>query len=295
MPIAQSNGIEIWYETIGDPADVPLLLVMGLGAQAISWDIDLCQTFVDRGFYVIRFDNRDVGLSTKIESSSIDFAAEFAKALGGETVEAPYVLGDMAADTAGLLDHLGLDAVHVVGASMGGMIAQQFALDYPDRTLTLTSIMSMTGDPDVGAPHPDAMAVLVRAPATDREEFLASNVEASRIIGSPDYFDEALAREKGAESYDRCFYPAGTGRQLLGIMASGSRSERLRTLDVPTLVIHGSVDPLVDVSGGRRTAEVIPGAEYLEIEGMGHDLPRQLWPVAVEAITSHVAKVGQQA
>ena len=295
MPLAPSNGLEIWYETIGDPADVPLLLVMGLGAQAISWDIDFCQTLADRGFYVIRFDNRDVGLSTKVESDQIDFAAQFVKAFAGEAIEAPYVLADMAADTAGLLDHLGIDAAHVVGASMGGMIAQQFALDYPRRVLTLTSIMSMTGDPDVGAPHPDALAVLIKPPAPDRESYLDSYVDSSRIIGSPDYFDEALARQRGAEAYDRCFYPAGVGRQLLGIMASGSRSERLRTLDIPTLVIHGGIDPLVDVTGGRRTAEVIPNADYLEIDDMGHDLPRQLWPVVVEAVTRHVAKVGQVA
>jgi pimeloyl-ACP methyl ester carboxylesterase len=295
MPHAPSNGLEIWYETIGDPDDVPLLLVMGLGAQATSWDIDLCHTLADRGFYVIRFDNRDVGLSTKIETSQIDFAAEFVKAFAGEAVEAPYVLADMAADAAGVLDHLSIDEAHVVGASMGGMIAQQFALDHPQRVLTLTSIMSMTGDPDVGAPHPDALAVLIRPPAADRASYLDGYVETSRIIGSPDYFDEALAREKGAEAYDRCFYPAGTGRQLLGIMASGSRSDRLRTLDIPTLVIHGAVDPLVDVTGGRRTAEVIPNAEYVEIEDMAHDLPRQLWPVFVEAITRHVAKVGQVA
>lgn len=295
MPIAQSNGIEIWYDTIGDPSDVPLLLVMGLGAQAISWETDFCETLADRGFHVIRFDNRDVGLSTKIESEQHDFAGEFAKAVAGESVTAPYVLADMAADTAGLLDHLGLDQVHVVGASMGGMIAQQFALDHTDRVLTLTSIMSMTGDPDVGAPHPDALQVLMRPPAADRESYLASHVESSRIIGSPMYFDDELSRGKGGESYDRCYYPLGTGRQLLAIMASGSRSDRLRELRVPTLVIHGAVDPLVDVSGGRRTAEVIPDAEYLEIDDMGHDLPRQLWPVVVEAITRHVAKVGQQA
>src|SRR3954466_9517242 len=240
MPIAQSNGIEIWYDTIGDPADVPLLLVMGLGAQAISWDTDFCHTLADRGFYVIRFDNRDVGLSTKIETSQIDFAAQFAKAFGGEEIEAPYVPADMAADTAALLDHIGIDSAHVVGASMGGMIAQQFALDHPQRVLTLTSIMSMTGDADVGAPHPDALAVLTRPPAADRASYLDGYVESSRIIGSPAYFDEALAREKGEHAYDRCFYPVGTGRQLLGIMASGSRSERLRNLDIPTLVIHGA-------------------------------------------------------
>src|ERR1044072_8020981 len=201
MPLAPSNGLEIWYETIGDPADVPLLLVMGLGAQATAWDIAFCQTLADRGFYVIPFDNRHVGLSTKIKTSQIDFASQFMKAFAGESVEAPYVLADMAADTAGLLDHLGIDAAHVVGASMGGMIAQQFALDPPQRVLTLTSIMSMTGHPEVGAPHPDALAVLIKPPAADRESYLDSYVESSRIIGSPNYFDEELARAKGAEAY----------------------------------------------------------------------------------------------
>ena len=297
MPHAPANGIEIYYDTFGDPDDVPLLLIMGLGSQAIQWDADLCTTFVDRGFYVIRYDNRDVGLSTKIDSPDLDFATEFIKAFGGqpEEVNAPYRLSDMAGDAVGLLDHLGLGAVHVVGVSLGGMIAQHLALDAPARVLTLTSIMSTTGDPDVGMPHPEAAATLIRPPAADRAGYIEGYVETWRTIGSPTYFDEAQIRARGAAAYDRCFHPIGTGRQLLAVIASGSRSEQLRTLSVPTLVIHGNVDPLVDVSGGRRTAEVIPGAEYIEVEDMGHDLPRQLWPVYVEAITRHVAKVGQAA
>jgi pimeloyl-ACP methyl ester carboxylesterase len=234
-------------------------------------------------------------LSTKIDSPHLDFAAEFVKAFAGGEVEAPYVLSDMAADVAGLLDHLELDAVHVVGASMGGMIVQQFAIDHPQRVLSLTSIMSTTGDRDIGAPHPDAAATLLKPPAPDRDTYIDNHVDTWRIIGSPEYFDEDEVRARGAAAYDRCYFPLGVGRQLLGIMASPSRSEALRSVTAPALVIHGAIDPLVDVSGGRRTAEVIPGAEYVEIEGMGHDLPRQLWPVIVEAVTRNVAKVGQAA
>ena len=297
MPHAPANGIEIYYDTFGDPDDVPLLLIMGLGSQAIQWDVDLCTTFVDRGFYVIRYDNRDVGLSTKIDTPDLDFATEFLKAFGGhpEDVHAPYRLSDMAADAVGLLDHLGLDAVHVVGVSMGGMIAQQLAIDAPSRVVTLTSIMSTTGDPDVGTPHPDAAGALIRPPAADRAGYIEGYVETWRTIGSPTYFDEDQIRARAGAMYDRCYNPIGTGRQLLAIMASGSRSEQLSRLSAPTLVIHGNIDPLVDVSGGRRTAEVIPGAEYIEVEDMGHDLPRQLWPVFVEAITRQVAKVGEAA
>jgi len=293
MPLAPSNGLEIWYETFGDRADVPLLLVMGLGAQATAWDDDLCQTFVDRGFFVIRYDNRDVGLSTKIESPQVDFAAEIAKAFSGGEPNAPYRLSDMAADAAGLLDHLGIDAAHIVGASMGGMIVQQIAIDFPQRVLSLTSIMSTTGDPDVGAPNPDAMATLMRPPATSRDEAIEASVESWKVIGSPTYFDEDEVRRRGAAAYDRSFYPVGVGRQLLGILASPSRSDGLRKVTVPTLVIHGAVDPLVTVTGGRRTAEVVPGAEYLEIDDMAHDMPRPLWPVIVEAITRNVSKAGE--
>jgi pimeloyl-ACP methyl ester carboxylesterase len=283
---APSNGIEIEYETFGDPGDPPLLLVMGLGAQLVSWDTELCESLVDRGFFVIRFDNRDVGLSTKVPvDENLDVMAELMKALGGGAPAAPYLMADMAADAVGLLDHLGIDRVHIVGASMGGMIVQQLAIDHPDRLLSLTSIMSTTGDPDVGQPHPDVLPVLLDAAPEEREAYIAFNVEGSRVIGSPEHFDEDRAAVSAGLSFDRCFYPRGTANQLMAILASGSRSEGLRQLDCNTLVIHGDVDPLVSVSGGERTAEVIPGAELMILEGMGHDMPVFYWPQVIEAIT----------
>jgi pimeloyl-ACP methyl ester carboxylesterase len=283
---APSNGIEIEYETFGDAGDPPLLLVMGLGAQLVSWDVELCESLVDRGFYVIRFDNRDVGLSTKVPvDENLDVMAEMLKALAGEAPAAPYLLADMAADTVGLLDHLGIDRVHLVGASMGGMIVQQVAVDHPERLLSLTSIMSTTGDPDVGQPKPEVLPVLLDPAPAERDAYIAHSVEGSRTIGSPEHFDEDRAALKAGQSFDRCYYPRGTANQLMAILASGSRTEGLRKLDVNTLVIHGDVDPLVTVSGGERTAEVIPGAELMILEGMGHDVPVFYWPQVIEAIT----------
>lgn len=290
MPHAPANGIELYYDTFGDAADEPLLLVNGLGSQCINYDDEFCQAFVDRGFFVIRFDNRDVGLSTKIETDQLDFAALFAKAFAGEPLEAPYVLADMAADAVGLLDHLGIERAHIVGMSMGGMIVQQIAIDHPHRVLTMTSIMSTTGDRDVGTATPEAMQTLLAPPSKDRDEYLERYVEQWRVLSGPVYFDAARFRTRGARHYDRMYFPAGTGRQLLGIMASGSRSEALRQLDVPTLVIHGAIDPLVALSGGERTAEVIPNAKLLVFDDMGHDLPPALWPQYVEAITQHTTR-----
>ncbi len=297
MPTAPANaaGIELFYETFGDPADVPLLLVMGLGAQGHVWDVELVEGLVDRGFYVVRFDNRDVGLSTKPDVGRINLMERLLAAFAGQPVEAPYLLRDMAADAVSLLDHLGIAAAHVVGASMGGMIAQTLALDHPDRVLSLTSIMSTTGDPDVGQPDPSVTSVLLTPTPADRDGAVAHSIAASRAIGSPEHFDEERARRRAETSYDRCFYPAGFGQQLLAIVASGSRTEALRALDLPTLVIHGDVDPLVTPSGGRRTAEVIPGAELLEIEGMGHDLPPVFWPTIIEAITRLAARTSTPA
>jgi len=284
------NGIEIEYETMGDPDDPALLLVMGLGAQMISWDDEFCLGLVDRGFHVIRFDNRDVGLSTKITvEPEVDLAAVLTEAMAGGTPSAPYLLADMAADAIGLLDALDIEVAHVVGASMGGMIAQSIAIAAPERVATLTSIMSTTGDGDVGQPHPEVLSVLMAPPAADREAYVAQSVEGSRAIGSPEHFDEARAARTAGAGYDRCYHPAGVAHQLVAIVASPSRSEALSHLDRPTLVIHGTDDPLVDPSGGRRTAEVIPGAELLMLEGMGHDLPVHYWPPVIEAITNLAA------
>ncbi len=288
--IAPSNGIEIAYETHGDPADEPLLLVMGLGAQMTAWPVELCEALVDRGFHVVRFDNRDVGRSSKVEGHPGEFLPAFLAASQGEPVDVPYRLSDMAADAVGLLDALGIDSAHIVGASMGGMIAQAIAIEHPARTRTLTSIMSTTGEKEVGQPTPEAMEALLRPPAEDREAAIEQAVAARRVIGSPTHFDEALARTMAAEAYDRCFYPAGTARQLLAVVASGSRAEGLQALTVPTLVVHGDLDPLVTVSGGQRTAELIPGAELLVLEGMGHDLPAAHLPAIVEAITALAAR-----
>ena len=288
---ALSNGIEIEFETFGDAGDPPLLLVMGLGAQLLSWDVELCESLVDRGFYVIRFDNRGVGLSTKVPvDENLDVMAEMMKALAGEAPAAPYLLADMAADAVGLLDHLGIDRVHLVGASMGGMIVQQVAVDHPERLLSLTSIMSTTGDPDVGQPKPEVLAVLLDPAPAERDAYIAHIVEGSRTIGSPEHFDEDRAAVKAGQSFDRCYYPRGTANQLMAVLASGSRTDGLRKLDVNTLVIHGDVDPLVTVSGGERTAEVIPGAELMILEGMGHDVPIFYWPQIIEAITGLAAR-----
>ena len=289
MSHAAANGIELEYETFGDPEDPPLLLIMGLGAQMVSWPVDLCQGFVDRGFFVIRYDNRDVGLSTKIDTD-IDPMALILGAVSGEGVTPPYLLADMADDAAGLLDALDLPAAHIVGASMGGMIAQSLATAHPERVLSLTSIMSTTGDPDVGQPSPEVLGTLLEASPPEREAAIEHAIAGSRAIGSPEHFEEDRARERATLAYDRCFYPAGVANQLLAIVASPSRSDDLKGITVNTLVIHGDADPLVNVTGGRRTAEVIPGAELLELEGMGHDLPSVFWPTVIEHITALAAR-----
>ena len=284
------NGLTLEYDVHGDGD--PLLLVMGLGAQLIAWPMELIDALLDRGFHVIRYDNRDVGLSTKFDAvgGGADVGAQFLAAMQGQPVEAPYLLTDMAADGIGLLDHLSIDSAHIVGASMGGMIVQTMAIGHPTRVRTLTSIMSTTGDADVGQPTPEAIQALLSPVATTRDEAIERSVETSKIIGGPEHFDEANARKRAEEAYDRCFNPQGTARQLLGILASGSRAEGLAKLDVPSLVIHGEVDPLVTLSGGQRTAELIPGAELLVLEEMGHDLPLPLLPQVVDAITTLAAR-----
>jgi pimeloyl-ACP methyl ester carboxylesterase len=288
VPVAQSNGIEITYETFGNADDPALLLVMGLGCQLILWDEDFCRMLAERGFYVIRFDNRDVGLSSKIEDGP---EPNILAAMAGDASTASYTLEDMAADTAGLLDHLGIEAAHVVGVSMGGMIAQQLAISHPERVLSLVSIMSTTGDREVGQPLPHAIPALVGPSPSDREGYVEFNVQVFKTIGSPEYPpDEQWLREMAGTSYDRCHYPVGFMRQLLGIIASPDRTAALANVHVPTLVIHGEADPLITVSGGEATARAIPGAKLMKLPGMGHDLPRQLWPQFVDAIAANAAR-----
>jgi pimeloyl-ACP methyl ester carboxylesterase len=281
--IASLNGVEIAYETFGDAADETMLLIMGLGVQMLGWDEEFCGALAGRGYHVVRFDNRDVGHSTKVEGGPRpDVMAAFA----GDVSSASYTLEDMADDCVRLLDELGVKAAHLVGASQGGMIAQTVAIRHPDRVLSLVSIMSTTGDRAVGQPHPEALPALLTRPPAGREGFVEFVVGAWKVIGSPGFeTDKDALRARAAASYDRGIFPDGTGRQLLAILASGDRTQALRGLDVPATVIHGTDDILIDASGGKATADAIPGARLELVEGMGHDLPAQLWPRFIELIT----------
>lgn len=286
--LASVNGVEIAYETFGDPTDETMLLVMGLGVQMLGWDEQLCTALAVRGYHVVRFDNRDVGLSTKVEGGP---RPDLMAAIAGDASTASYTLEDMADDCAGLLDALGVRAAHVIGASQGGMIAQTLAIRHPERVLSLVSIMSTTGAREVGQPHPEALPALLTRPPADKGGFVDFVVAAWRVIGSPAFeADEGALRARAAASYDRGIFPDGTSRQLLAILASGDRTQALRTLDLPTTVIHGTGDILVDVSGGKATADAIPGARLELIEGMGHDLPAQLWPRFVELIVENAER-----
>jgi pimeloyl-ACP methyl ester carboxylesterase len=287
MPRARANGIEIEYDERGPRGGRPLLLVMGLGAQLIFWDDELCDALVARGHRVIRFDNRDVGLSTKFEALGTPAIPEV---LAG-TARTPYRLSDMADDAAGLLDALGLDSAHLVGASMGGMIAQAFALEHRSRARSLTSIMSSTGNPDLPPARPEAMAQLMLPPPQSRAEVIERSVRSAHIMTGKGFtVDEERARDRAARAYDRCFHPAGMARQMAAVMGSESRRAELASLRLPTLVIHGDDDPLVPVEAGYDTAEAIPGARLLVIEGMGHALPLAAHPRIVDAISQHTTR-----
>ena len=289
-PTARCNGIEICYDAVGDSSDPTVLLIMGLASQMLDWEPGLCRMIADRGFHVVRYDNRDVGLSTHLDGD-VDVLALFAaQGSGAPLPPVPYLLSDMADDAVGLLDHLGVERAHVVGVSMGGMIAQSLAMAHPGRVLTLTSIMSTTGDPDVGQPTPEAMTAILTPPAQTREEAQDTRVRHAHVWGSPGLFDEDGLRQLAGAAWDRNRDPMGAVRQTAAIMASGSRSAALAGLAIPTLVIHGTADTLVQPSGGERTAEVIPDAKLVMVEGMGHDLPRPLWPALVDAICGHMAE-----
>jgi pimeloyl-ACP methyl ester carboxylesterase len=288
VPHAQTHGLRLYYETLGDPADPPLLLVMGLGAQLIDWPQEFCEQLAGRGFLVIRFDNRDAGLST----SRPEWGLPDVRAIvAGDRTTVPYLLADLADDIAGLLDALGLHRVHVVGASMGGMIAQQFTIDHPGRVASLCSIMSTTGERSVGRATPEAAAVLRRPPAPDRATAVAASVASARIVGSPGFpaSDDELLRRAEAK-YDRGYHPLGTLRQYAAIIASPERTAALREVTVPTVVLHGAADPLITVSGGEATAAAVPGAELVVLDGMGHDLPRPLWPRLIAEIVKNAER-----
>jgi pimeloyl-ACP methyl ester carboxylesterase len=286
---ARAGAVELAYETFGEPSGSPLVLIMGLAMQMLAWPDELCRLLAERGLYVVRFDNRDIGLSTHLHDAP---RADVMAAFRGDTRSATYTLSDMADDTAGLLDALGLERAHVAGASMGGMIAQTLAIEHAERVRSLTSIMSTTGDRRVGTATEAAAVVLLAPPATSREGAVERAAAAYSVIGSPGFPPDAAAvRDRAARAYDRAYDPPGVARQLVAVLASGDRTERLRRLSVPALVIHGADDPLIQVSGGRATAAAIPGAELVVFEGMGHDLPRDLWPELADRIGGLIERV----
>ena len=286
MTAIKANGITIEYDTFGSPENEALLLVMGLGTQMIGWRPEFCQGLADQGLYVIRYDNRDVGLSEKFEHLGAPDVIAMATAFSsGQKPEPPYSLADMAADGIGLLDALSIDQAHICGASMGGMIVQTMAINAPDRIRSMTSIMSTTGNPELPPPTDEAMAALLLPGATEREAAVQRMIKIARAVGSPGYPapDEEL-RQRAIEAYDRCAYPEGATRHLAAIGAQENRKMALESLRLPALVIHGQADQLVTVEGGIDTHEALSGSELMVIEGMGHDLPEALWPQIIDRI-----------
>lgn len=288
MPEAAANGITIHYEQDG-PVDGPaVLMIPGLGGQLTYYTPGMLGPIVDAGFRTVRMDNRDAGYSTHLDGARVSVARVMETLTAGGIPDVPYLLKDMADDAAGLLDALDIRQAHIVGVSMGGMIAQTFAFTHPGRTASLTSIMSTTGNPEVGQATPEMYESLFTAPPTEREAAIQSSVDYARIAWA-DYFDEQRARETAARNLDRVVSPQGTGRQLAAILASGDRTADLGTITAPTLVVHGEKDPLIDVSGGVATAAAIPGAELWILEGVGHDLPPQLYRELTARLIRHFA------
>jgi pimeloyl-ACP methyl ester carboxylesterase len=278
------GGITLCYETFGDPDDAPILLIMGLATQMIAWHEDFCEQLAERGFYVVRFDNRDIGRSTHLDFRPPTVGQMMRRRVG----PGQYSLSDMAADTAGLLRELGISPAHVVGASMGGMIGQALAAEHPDRVRSLTSIMSTTGSRWHGQPALSVYRYLLRPPPRDRDGYIERAAAVFGLVGSTGFDrDEQYIRERAGRAFDRGYDVRAGGRQLGAIIASGDRTKMLGKVTAPTLVIHGSVDKMIRPSGGRATAKAIPGARLTMVEGMGHDLPRGTWPLLLHAISEH--------
>ena len=287
MAKVASNGIEIEYESFG--TGEPLIMIMGIGAQLVWWPEELCTGLAARGFQAIRFDNRDVGLSTKLHHLPVPhMKREMLNWALARPIAAPYTLLDMADDVAGLLDGLGFDDAHILGVSLGGMVAQTMAILHPSRVRSLTSIMSTTGNRWHSIGRPRALRTLLMKPPKNRDQAIANHLEFVRVCGSPGFpSDEAAGIELAATSYERCFYPRGFARQMAAVFATGDRTGALRFVRTPTLVIHGADDPLIPPAGGRATARAIPGARLRIIEGMGHNLPPGVWPIIIDAVGEH--------
>jgi pimeloyl-ACP methyl ester carboxylesterase len=286
-----NRQIELEYDHFGNPTDPALLLIMGFTAQMVAWDEEFCMQLADRGHFVIRFDNRDCGLSTKLHGvSSNSDAVIMAAMMETEMPPVPYTLSDMAADAMQVLDHLNIERAHIMGASMGGMIAQTVAIEHPHRVKTLISVMSQPGELTVGQPTQEAMELIVTPAPSDRDEYIAFAPK-WQLWQSKKYRSDEVSRRNAIRDFDRSNYPEGGPRQMAAIYASGSRAEGLQKLQVPTLVIHGTDDQLITPSGGERTAELIPNSTLLMVDDMGHDMPQPLWPLYLDAISKHTALV----
>jgi len=294
MPNITAHGIQIEYDTFGEKSGRPILLIIGLGCQLILWSEEFCQQLVNSGHYVIRFDNRDAGLSTKIEEAGVpDLMEAMSKVMQREKIEAPYTFDDMADDSVGLLDALGIETAHICGMSMGGAIAQTVAINHPSRVLSLIPIYGPTGNSKLPQPKPEILGLLMTPPPLERKPFIEQSITVFRAFAGSGYeFEESWLRDMTGRGFDRTFYPQGMARQFLAGLAHGNRSRRLKAVTAPTLVIHGDEDPIVPVENGRDAAESIPGAELMVIKGMGHDMPyRGAWGQIAEAIAEHTRKV----
>ena len=288
-----SPGVELCYQTFGDPDDEPLLLVMGLGGPMTWWDPELCTSLAEAGFFVVRYDNRDTGRSTRLEGRVTRRA--LVQAFLGRPGAAPYTLDDMAADAFGLMDHLGWSSAHVVGVSMGGMIVQTMAIAQPRRVRSMTSIMSTLGRRSVGWQHPSLLPMLIAERKAGRAAYVESSARLWQVIGSPAYpQDDATVRSRAEETFDRGVSASGVMRQMLAILSQPNRSRALASLRMPTAVVHGSADKMVHISGGRATARAIPGAELLVVDGMGHDMPPELFGTFTELIRRTADRAGKK-